>query len=458
MARTPEEWLPILAKRLDDRRTRIDVLRSYANGDAPLPEMGRTVRESWVRFQKTARANLGGLAVEAPANRMVPNGVQVGQANQDDDRVRAIWRRNRLDVAIPDVIRDVLTTSFGYIVVGRDAFGLAVVTAEQPEFMYASTDPLQPWVSRAAIKVWRDVDAALDYAYVWVPGLRQRFARPASDEKTKRAWERASDGEWFPDGEPESFTGPIPVFALENHGGTGEFEEHTDLIDRINLGILQRLSTVSMQAFRQRALKGGLPATDENDNPIDYAATFQPAPGALWDLPEGIDVWESQDSSQGIRAMLESVKDDLREFSGTLSVPLGPMLQDAANQSAEGAAYNKEGLIFKVRDRIARFTPPLEAALETALRIEYPDVADNVTLLWMPPEHVSLQEKYAAATQAKATGVPWRTIMTTILGYSAEQVDRMEVERAAEQLQLATLFPQQQPPAENPGAVNVDGD
>jgi hypothetical protein len=387
---------------------------------------------------------------------MVPNGVQVGQANQDDDRVRLIWRRNRLDVAVPDAIRDTLTTSAAYIVVGQDSAGNAVVTAEQPEFMYAATDPLQPWVSRAALKVWRDNDEALDYAYVWVPGERQKFARPATDDKSKRPWKNAEEGDWVAVGEPEKFKGPIPVFALENHGGTGEFEEHTDLIDRINVGILQRLSTVAIQAFRQRALKGGLPPTDENDNPIDYAALFEPAPGAVWDLPEGVDIWESQDGSQGIRAMLEAVKDDLREFSGTLSVPLGPMLQDAANQSAEGAAYNKEGLIFKVRDRIARFTPPLEAALETALRIEHPDVQDSVTLLWMPPEHVSLQEKYAAATQAKASGVPWRTIMTTILGYSAEQVDRMEVERAAEQLQLAALFPQQ--PAQNPGDVNVGGE
>ena len=455
MARTADQWLPILAKRLDERRPRIDELRGYANGDAPLPEMGPNVRASWSKFQKKARANLGGLAIEAPANRMVVSGAQVGQANQDDDRVRAIYRRNRLDVAFPDAIRDALATAFGYVVVGRDAFGRAVVTAEQPEFMYAATDPLQPWVSRAALKVWRDLDEGLDYAYVWVPGSRQKFAREIQNDKAQRPWERAQEGNWIPVGEPEPFTGLIPVFALDNHGGTGEFEEHTDLIDRINLGILQRLVSVAMQAFRQRATKGGLPAKDEDDNPIDYAAIFEPAPGALWDLPEGIDIWESEDASQGIRAMLEAVKDDLREFSGTLSVPLGPMLQDAANQSAEGAAYNKEGLIFKVRDRIARFTPPLEAALEAALRIEYPDVDENVTLLWMPPEHVSLQEKYAAAAQAKAAGVPWRTIMTTILGYTAEQVDRMEVERAAEQLQLAAMFPQQPPtPAQPAGDVN----
>ena len=452
MARTTDEWLPILAKRLDDRRPRVDTLRSYVNGDAPLPEMGRNVRASWVKWQKKARANLGELCVESRANRMVPSGSQVGDADQDDDRVRAIWRRNRLGVTIPDTIRDALTASVSYVVVGRDVFGRAVITGESPEFMYAATDPLQPWVSRAALKVWRDLDEGLDFAYVWVPGLKQKYARSMENEKSNKPWARAQDGDWVRVGEPEVFTGPIPVFVLENHGGTGEFEGDTDLIDRINLGILQRLVMVAMQAFRQRATKGGLPTTDEDGNPIDYAAIFEPAPGALWDLPEGIEIWESQDASQGIRAALEAVKDDLREFSGTLSVPLGPMLQDAANQSAEGAAYNKEGLIFTVRDRIARWTPPLEAALEAALRVEHPDVTDTVTLLWTNPEHVSLSEKYAASTQAKASDVPWRTRMTKILGFTADEVDRMEVERAAEQLQLAALFPQ--PSALPAGDVN----
>lgn len=455
MARTPDEWLPILAKRLDDRSDRIETLRSYVTGDAPLPEMGKNVRASWEKFQKKARANLGELCVESRANRMVPTGAQVGQSNQDDDRIRSIWRRNRLNIAIPDAIRDALTTAVSYLVVGRDDQGRAVVTGESPEFMYAATDPLQPWVSRAAIKVWRDQDVKLDYAWVWVPGSRQKYARSIIDPDTQLVWPRAQDGNWFPVDEPEQFTGPIPVFVLENHGRTGEFENDTDLIDRVNLGILQRLVSVAMQAFRQRALKGGLPPTGEDENPVDYAAVFEPAPGALWDLPEGIEIWESQDSSQGIRAMLEAVKDDLREYSGTLSVPLGPMLQDAANQSAEGAAYNKEGLIFTVRDRIERWTPPIEAALEAALRIEHPDVEDAVTLLWANPEHVSLSERYTAATHAKTAGVPWRTIMTSILGYTPEQVDRMEVERASEQLQLATLFPTQPASA---GVVSVGGE
>ncbi len=60
MATTPAEWLPILAKRLDGRQKRIAVNRSYANGNAPLPEMGKNTKATWVAFQKKARTNVGG--------------------------------------------------------------------------------------------------------------------------------------------------------------------------------------------------------------------------------------------------------------------------------------------------------------------------------------------------------------------------------------------------------------
>src|SRR5690606_10939540 len=47
MATTPAEWLPILAKRMDARAPRITLLRKWADGDAPLPELGRNTKAAW---------------------------------------------------------------------------------------------------------------------------------------------------------------------------------------------------------------------------------------------------------------------------------------------------------------------------------------------------------------------------------------------------------------------------
>jgi hypothetical protein len=438
---TTDEWLPVLTKRLDERQGRLSSLRSYSNGTAPLPEMGRKIRASWERFQKKARTNFGELIIEALAERLICNGVMVGSSPNDDDRARRIWRENRLDVAVADTIRDMLTVSIGYMVAGKDALtGRPVVTSEQPEFMYAATDPLRPWIARAAVKVWRDVDAGFDYAYVWVEGGRQKYERESSSVMGDAAkLLTVTTGNWTKAGALEEYDGLPPVVVFENHDCTGEYESHTDLLDRINLGILQRLVTVAMQAFRQRAMKGGLPPTGEDGKPIDYAALFAPAPGAMWDLPEGIEMWESQDSSQGIISMLNAVKDDIRDLGAVTRTPSAMLMPEGENQSAAGAEFAKEGLVMKAKDRIARITPSLNELLTLALKIEQPDFAEVVSVGFADPTHVSFAEKYDAAVKAKSADVPFRTRMVDILGFSQDEVDSMEIERAEEQLALATL-------------------
>ena len=78
MATTPEEWLPILAKRMDARAPKIAELRQYASGNAPLPELGKNTRASWEAFRKKARTDYAGLACQSIAGRIVPIGVEVG--------------------------------------------------------------------------------------------------------------------------------------------------------------------------------------------------------------------------------------------------------------------------------------------------------------------------------------------------------------------------------------------
>lgn len=429
---TPEEWLPILTKRLDDRRARVDLLASYVTGEAPLPEMGKNTRAAWLRFQKEARTAFGLLVVEAITDRFVPNGVRVGDDDESDVSkvAQRIYRDNRLAVVFPDAARESFTKSIGYLIVGEDA-GRAVITAESPEFVITAPDPLRSWVSRAALKVWRDVDDKADYAYVWAGGVRQKFQRPIDDEQTKKPYKRAADGTWAAIGDPEPYQGHVPVFALDNKGGMGEFEPHLDILNRLNRNLLQRLVTVAMQAFRQRFLKGGLPEKDEDGNDIDWAKLLEPAPGAMWDLPDGIEIQELGDGAAGITAMLEAEKSDIRAFAAVTQTPLPMLAPDGANQSAEGAAYSREGLVLKAEDRIDRFKPALAHALVYALRIEGQGDVDDVEIMFEPPAYVTLSEKYAAAAQANGL-LAVKTIQKQILGMSQQAIREDEQARMKE--------------------------
>lgn len=448
MATTPEEWLPILTKSLDDRYPRVALLRGYANGEARLPEMGKNLAASWKAFQKKARTNLGGLAVGSLGDRLRPNGIQIGSDSKAPAlaAARRIWRDNRMDVQVSDAINDYLETGNGYLVAGAEA-ATAVISREKPEDFYAKPHPLRPWKAVAAVKVWRDTDLGIDLARVWAPGADQLFWR-ATKTTSGTVRTGAAGDDWEPYSEPTPYLGDPPVIILERKNGQGLVEPHLDVIDRINLGKLQRLVITALQAFAQRALKstgtadgveGGLPTEDADGNSIDYARTFEPGPGALWELPEGIDIWESQQTD--IRPLLDGEKADARDFAAVTRTPISVFIPDGANQSAEGAANAKEGQVFQAKDEIARLGPGLAVLIVYALRAEGIELeGETVEILWTPPEHVSLSEKYAAAAQAKAAGIARKTILRDILGYSPDQIDQDALDLAEEQLATFALI------------------
>lgn len=443
MAETPDEWLPILAKRLDDRTPQVRLLRRYTDGDAPLPEGGQNVRASWQRFQKQARTNWGHLIVEAVANRIVPIGITVGGASDVEAAVRAqqIWRDSRMNSVFKDWIRAGLTTRQSFMTVWGGEKG-SIITADSEETMCVSTDPLQPWRVRAALRVFRDLDQEKDFAHVWVDGSRQKFSRDSYSGAKRRLVRRVSGDGWEPEGDPVVTTGAPPIVVFNNPGGFGEFEPHIDVIDRINKGILDRLVITAMQAYRQRALKsekgsGGLPKKDPDGNDIDWAKVFEPAPGALWDLPPGLDLWESTPTD--IRPLLEGSRDDIRQLSSSSATPLPMLMPDNANQTAAGATATTEGYLSKCADRCEEAKVGGAAILVEALRAEGIDLQETLELAFEPVERVSLTEKYAAAAQAKAAGVPDKMIWQEVLGWSPEKVSQADLYVADQALTAGIL-------------------
>lgn len=448
MATTPAEWLPILTRRLDLDLPRVRLLRRYVDGDAPLPEMGPNLRASWQKFQREARTNWGYLIRESVADRIIPIGIQVGGSIDSPEAKQAqrIWRDNRMDLVFKEAVRYMLDYQIGYLTAWTDLeTDRAVITADSPEFMYAAVEPLQPWRVRAAVKWWRDEDLEKDLAVVWVDDGYQLFSRPMYTNNTRRTrmLYRSSSDTWTPEGEAEFTGAPPPVVVLQNPDGVGEFETHLDVINRINRGILQRLTTTAMQAYRQRALKAkegtaGLPDKDAQGNDIDWAKVFEPAPGALWDLPPGVDIWESQQTD--IRPMLDGSMADVRQLAAVTRTPVSVLIPDAANQAAAGSEFAKEGLVFKTGDRLKVAQISAAAVVLKGLQVEGVEVADTLEVLFEPPRMVSMTEKYDAASKAKAAGESWKSIARNILGYSPEQIAQDALDRAEEQLMTATLI------------------
>lgn len=446
--RSPGWWLARLARKLESRQPRLSRLNAYLEGNPPLPEGAENAKRAYQAFQRKARTNYAEMVVEAKRTRMIPLGFRTAAAGDEngDDLAAQIWHENGLDVEWSGVAQSMLGLGDGYMIVGRDdtGDGRPVITAEDPRQVVTEHDPRRQRRVVASLKMFSDETAGLDLAYLYLPGqvwVARRETKPPTlaGQNLLSPFALAA---WDWDGDlsgplPAGFDDVVPVVRFRNRNGVGEFERHLDHLDRINHMLLQRMVIATVQAFKQRAIKGDLPSVypkghPNAGDPIDYDALFTADPGALWMIPGAAEMWES--GQVDLTPILSSVKDDVRDLAAVTFTPLYFITPDAANGSAEGASTQREALVFQCDDRIARATDGLAQVMSLAFRFlgdaQRADLG-QLRPMWLPPERYSLAERYDAASKAKAIGVPWRSIMLDILQFRPDAVARMEAEQSA---------------------------
>lgn len=456
---SPGWWFSRLITELGKRRARYELLDTYYRGEAGVPALStKATRQAYARLVAMSKLNFSELVVEAVRERMKPVGFRTGAVpdGSGDDEAWRIWQANSLDADCDLVHTCQLSMSDGYVIVGGPdpEIDAPLITPEDPRQVIIEEDPRRRRRPLAGLKVFRDTYVMVDRAYLYLPGFVIRAARQVdnvvSGPEDPIAYD-AAGWEWEPDTpanpNPGRLPAPVvPVVRFPNrpdlYGRTkGEFEPHLSVLDRINYQILNRLEIATLQAFRQRAVKG-VPAKDENGDDIDYDDVFAADPGALWLLPDTAELWESGQVDLG--PVRQAIRDDVQDLAAVTRTPLFYLTPDAANQSAEGASLAREGLVFKTEDRIVRTSESWEQVMALAFlfsgdeeRARRPDLET----LWAPAERFSLAERYDAASKAGAAGVPWRTVMTDVLQFSPQQVDRMETDRAADVLLNAPAVP-----------------
>lgn len=434
-------WFAKLIKQLGDKQDRLNRLDRYYRGDPDLPESAPSVRQAYRDFQRRSRTNFAELVVEAVRERMIPVGFRTGADNDeiDDKEAWRIWQANSLDADASLIDRAALSMGEAYVIVGGvdEWVGAPVITPEDPRQVIAVFDPVHRRRAVAALKVFRDDIAGADAAYLYLPGKVLKLQRSVSSNDATFAWDTSG---WELD-KPQKLDVPfIPVvrfaYRPQLDGCTlGEFEDSMDVLDRINFMLLQRLVIAAVQAFRQRAVKGDLQDTDADGNPIDYSGVFRADPGALWQLPAGVDMWESQPAD--LTPILTAVRHDIQDLAASTRTPLFYLTPDAANGSAEGASLAREGLVFKTKDRIAQASESWEQVMSFAFAFAGDTTRakrSDMEVIWAPPERYSLAERYDAASKASGAGVPWRSVMADVLQFSPQQIERMQAERATDTL------------------------
>jgi hypothetical protein len=459
-AGTPGWWMKRLFNMLGsrERQVRLARLHAYRDGKPPLPSGAEAVRETYEAFVKKSRTNFAELVVAALSERIVPVGFRTGQDNDEtgDELVGQLWERAGMDTEAADLQDFVLTYGEAYVIVGDmdPETGAPVVTAEDPRWVVGDVDPANPRRLRAALKVIYDDTVNEDRAYLYMPGAvyvaRRRRGYidkvPHVTGEIRNPILFFSESAWDWDDERSGLLGHgrMPVVRFSNNqASVGEFENHTDLLDRINHQTLQCMVIGTMQAFRVRAVKG-LPETDpRTGEEVDYSDIFRLDPGSIWQLPENAEMWES--ATTDLRPILEMIDKDLQKLASATRTPMHMLHPSGVNQSASGADLQREGLVFKADDRIKRWKHPYAQVASLMLTIAGDPARGDLSKLeciFASTERMSLTERADAASKAKASGLPTKTILVKIWGMSPDEAERTLSEIAAERL-LAVQFANQ---------------
>lgn len=446
---SPGWWMDRLFRRLSDhkRYNRLQDLHDRYLGDPPLPEGADNARELFQAFQRKSRTNYAQLAVSAVSERMRPVGFRTAVDNDEtgDEEARKAWDRARMNIIAADVHDKMLNLGEAYVTVGflDERTGVPIVTCEDPRFMVGEPDPQNPYVLRAALKFLRDDIEGEDRAYLYLPG-EVWVARRAAAYALMRAavgpmyWSPET-WDWVPERSGTLGHDELCVVPFFNKDGMGEYEPHIDVLDRINHQTLNRLCIAALQAYKQRAIESpeGLDDEDDDGNPIDYSEVFTSDPAAIWMLPAGSKIWESTPAD--LRQILEVTKDDVLQFAAVSRTPMYYLNPGGANQSADGAAMQRESLIFKTSDRIDRASPQwamvMALIFQTMGQAERADLSELQTL-WASPQRLSLSEKATASAQLKDI-FPYRSLLREVFDLDPGTIERMVSEKEEEDLAAA---------------------
>jgi len=441
-----------LIQKLAKSRPEHQNLDDYYTGEAACRALtSKTQREAYRRLMHYSRTNYAELVVEAVRERLKVNAFRTGASGDDnsDDDAWGIWQANQLDADSSLIDRWSLTMRDAYCIVGPvdPEIDAPLISIEDPRFVTVEYDPARRRKAVAALKMVRNEALNRDIAYLYLldGGIAWvlRAARPIVSEDAQLV--TVEGLEWI---DQRRLPFPvIPVVGFHNRMSDrswGEFEPHLPLLDRINYGVLSRLEIATMLAFKQRAAKGGPTHDPTTGEEINYADIFSADPSAIWHLPDGMDLWESGTTDLG--PLQNSIKDDVRDLAAVTRTPSHYLMQESANQSAEGASLAREGLVYKVEDRQKQFGESWEQVMSLAFLYrgdrERASRRD-MEVIWAPAERFSLAERYDAASKA-VNVLPVQTIREDVLQFSPQDVARMNAEDA----EAALLAPEQ--PAEPP--------
>ncbi|MGC5033068.1 phage portal protein [Micromonospora sp. DT229] len=481
---TPEETVSYLDAKLLKAQRHLRKLDAYYEGEQPLrflalelkQEFGERLAEMVINWPEMvadayeARLDLTGFRFPGSTS----NGVDVDEADAD---VWGIWQDNDMDRQAPQAHLESIALGRAYAIVGArgalvqgppgadgdadDPFDedtdSPLITVEHPTQCITEQDPRtrQPV---SALKRWKDADG-VQRATLYLPDSTRHFVRARR---------------WVEQDRDEHRLGVVPVVPLVNrgrllkHDGRSEFASVIPIADAANKMATDMMVSGEFHAMPRRWAMG-MAREDFEDEDGNEISPFEQIAGRIWAHPK----------KPGEVAVGQFPESDLAVFHNTIRVLAQLAAQLAAlpphymsfttdNPASADAIRSSEAQMVK---RVERKQTGLGAdwrrVMAIALRIRdgegWDKRARRMKVVWRDASTPTVAQAADAAVKKRQQGITTLRQTRIDLGYSPEEIRRMEEEDDLEAArdpvrQIAAELAADRPvtpPAEEPETAGV---
>ena len=428
---SPEWWLNRLYKQLVERRAALDLFNDYYTGEHPLPWLAPQARDEFRRLVRMTRSNYMGLVCDAVAERVNVEGFRFAGAESADEDTWRIWQANNLDSYSDQAWLEALIGGLSYFHVAPNPNDTATpfVWVEHASQCIVEHVPGTNRTERAAsLKVWDDDWTGEVHATLQLPDRIYKYRAPrprgGSASKTLDWSEREVTGEQ-PNGQRMNPLGAVSMIEVPNNprlltGGVSELYDVTDIQDRINKTLFDRMQTQEFGVDPQKWAKG-FPLEDEHGNPqvVEFGrnrmVTSEIAETAFGNF-----------AVAPLDPYSHAKREDVKDIASRTRTPAQYLLGEMSNVNGETLKASESGLISKVRQRCRPYGEAAEEAMRLARSVAGLSANVRMETIWTDPQYRTEGERTDAAVKRLASGISSLRQAREDVGYSATQIQQLE--------------------------------
>lgn len=435
---SPEWWISRLYKQLVTRREEVQFFEDYYSGNHPLPWVAPQARDEFRRIVQMTRSNYMGLVVDATAERLAIEGFRFGDDATADKDTWRIFQANNLDSDSDMAWLEALIAKVSYFHVAPNAADASTphIWVEHASQAIVEHTPGSNRRHRAAsLKVWDDdwtqqihATLQLDADGGRIYKFKAQRLRSGGAPQSPQWVEREVAGEQ-PNGQRMNPLGVVSMVEVPNNprlldGGVSELYDLTDIQDRVNKTLFDRLQTQEFGVDPQKWAKA-FPDEDDDGNPnvVEFGknrmittniaetgfGNFAVAPLDPYNLAK---------------------REDVKDIASRSRTPAQYLLGEMSNVNGETLKASESGLISKVRQRQRPFGEAAEETMRIARRAAGLKSEGDVRMetMWRDPQYRTEGELTDAVVKRVQAGLSSLRQGREDVGYSATQIERMEAE------------------------------